>query len=73
MSAAVSGDLCRFVGRYGVEHYRCDEYADGTITNQVNGTTTTPAPEGALKGFEREARPPQVGVPSITTSTKEQS
>lgn len=52
----VSGDLCSFVpGTRGafVEHYRCDEYADGTITSTIDGTVTQEAKPGALKGFSR--------------------
>lgn len=52
----VSGDLCSFVpGTRGalVEHYRCDEHADGTITSTIDGKITRRAPAGALKGFSR--------------------
>ena len=31
------GDLCRLLGDYQVEHYRCDQYPDGTITSVVTG------------------------------------
>lgn len=47
----VSGDLCRFVPG-GVEHYRCDDYFDGTVTNP-HGQIITYGPVGAMKGFNR--------------------
>ena len=31
------GDLCRLLPGYRVEHYRCDQYPDGTITSVVTG------------------------------------
>ena len=31
------GDLCRLLGDYQVEHYRCDQYPDGTITSVATG------------------------------------
>lgn len=46
-----AGDLCRLVGGFNVEHYRCDDYADGTVTNL--GKVTKPAPKGAPRGFQR--------------------
>lgn len=53
-----SGDLCSF-GRFPdpphyVRHYRCDDYADGTVVNAMNGDVIHPAPDGAPIGFHRE-------------------
>lgn len=51
---AKSGDLCRFVGEPTmVEHYRCDEHADGTVTDPRTGEIVRHAPSGARRGFER--------------------
>lgn len=56
-SGPVSGDLCSF-GRkpapaYLVTHYRCDDHADGTVTDARNGRVVEYAKPGALRGFKR--------------------
>jgi hypothetical protein len=48
-----SGDLCVLVSTFTVEHYRCDEYADGTRTSSIDGHVVVPPKPGALKGFNR--------------------
>ncbi len=53
-----SGDLCSF-GReptpaHFVTHYRCDDYADGTVTNALNGEVVVRAKWDAPRGFKRE-------------------
>jgi len=54
MPAPVSGDLCHFLpGGTMVEHYRCDDYRDGTITNCITGETVQDAPYTAPRGFVR--------------------
>lgn len=56
-----SGDLCRFVTHPGgkdypaVEHYRCNDHRDGTVTDPATGRILTRAPIGAKRGFKREA------------------
>lgn len=52
-----SGDLCSF-GRppappHYVTHHRCDDYADGTVVNALDGTIITPAKPDAQRGFHR--------------------
>lgn len=32
-----SGDFCRILGNFEVEHYHCDEFADGVVTNVITG------------------------------------
>lgn len=51
----VSGDLCRMIGDFAVEHYRCDDYADSAVTRDLGGKTVVVAPAhpNALIGFER--------------------
>lgn len=49
----VSGDYCRFLRNAKVEHYRCDEYRDGTITSVITGEVVKPAHWGAPIGFYR--------------------
>lgn len=57
--AAQSGDLCSWgrapVTAYMVTHYRCDDYADGTITDARTGEIVKRAPYDAPRGFERAA------------------
>ncbi|GAA4176027.1 hypothetical protein [Gryllotalpicola koreensis] len=53
-----SGDLCRFVkdDRFAyplVEHYRCDDYRDGCVTDPTNGKVIKHSVGGRL-GFDRE-------------------
>ena len=52
-----SGDMCRFGDVPGtVEHYRCDDYADGTITDRGpsgRGRILKAAKPDARKGFQR--------------------
>jgi hypothetical protein len=36
-----------------VTHYRCDQYADGTVTDARTGEIVKRAPYGAKRGFER--------------------
>lgn len=52
-----SGTYCRMLPGLRVEHYMCDEHADGTITSvsddDTNGTILTPPLPDALKGFDR--------------------
>lgn len=31
------GDLCRILPNYEVQHYDCDEFADGVVTNILTG------------------------------------
>lgn len=53
---AKSGDFCRLVTTLSVpasEHYRCDEYADGTITNIETHRVIRYAQPGAPIGFDR--------------------
>lgn len=51
-----SGDRCRFVphphgAKYpAVEHYKCDDWADGTIRDEVKNVTLKVAPVGAPRG-----------------------
>lgn len=56
---ATSGDLCRFLpgGTGLVEHYRCDDYRDGTITNCITGELVKEAPYTAPRGFKRATTP----------------
>lgn len=53
-----SGDLCSFgrapVPAYMVTHYRCDDYADGTVTDARNGQVVKRAPWDAKRGFKRD-------------------
>ena len=55
MPELVSGDLCSFsrTVQYGVVHFRCDDYRDGTITSAVTGDVIEPAPYTNLFGFYR--------------------
>lgn len=52
-----SGDLCRFgeapVPAHMITHYRCDEYADGTVTDARNGRVEVAAKWDAPRGFKR--------------------
>lgn len=50
MAHPQSGDLCRLLPGYRVEHYRCDEYQDGTITDVVAGQIIF-QPVGTPVGF----------------------
>lgn len=55
MAHPQSGDLCSF-GRkptpaHFVTHYRCDDYADGTVTDARTGEVVVRAPLGAPRGF----------------------
>jgi hypothetical protein len=58
---SVSGDFCRFGVKpspaHMVTHYRCDDFADGTVTDasQTRRTIVKPALSGAPRGFERRA------------------
>lgn len=59
MSGPQSGDLCS-LGRellpaHMVTHYRCDDYADGTVTDARTGKIVKRAPAGAKRGFKRTA------------------
>lgn len=57
LSTPVSGDLCSLsssIAPGAVTHYRCDEYADGTVTTP-HGIYREAAPS-ALKGFDRTPR-----------------
>ena len=52
-----TGDYCRIIPQSGlghVEHYRCDDYPDGAVTNCITGRIVTIAPVGAPKGFKRD-------------------
>ncbi|WP_404474771.1 hypothetical protein [Microbacterium aerolatum] len=53
------GDLCRFgqhpTPAHFITHYRCDDYADGTVTDARNGEIVTRARWDAPRGFKREA------------------
>lgn len=64
MPELVSGDLCSFsqTVQYGVVHYRCDDYRDGTITNTVTGQVVQHAPYNALRGFYRPDNQPKENV-----------
>lgn len=31
------GDLCIILGNFEVQHYDCDEFADGVVTNVLTG------------------------------------
>jgi len=59
MSGPVSGDLCRFIKHPegkpypAVEHYRCDDHRDGTVTDPATGKVLKNAPVGARGGFTR--------------------
>jgi len=52
-----SGDMCSFgrglVPAHYVTHYRCDDHADGTVTDCITGKIVQSAPVGALRGFYR--------------------
>lgn len=34
----MSGDKCRILGGFQVQHFDCDDYPDGTITSVITGT-----------------------------------
>lgn len=57
MTEYVSGDYCRFLkapaAPGSVEHYQCDDYRDGTITNCITGEVLKQAPYDAPRGFNR--------------------
>lgn len=48
-----SGDYCRFLPGGLVEHYRCDDHRDGTITNCITGELVKSGPYSAPRGFNR--------------------
>jgi hypothetical protein len=55
----VTGDYCSF-GRlpsspWHITHYRCDDFADGTVTDAKadRPVILVEAPAGALRGFNR--------------------
>lgn len=39
------GDLCRLLGNYEVEHYECDEFADGVVTNVITNKIVRRTPQ----------------------------
>ena len=49
-----SGDYCYLSSDFTVTHFRCDDYADGTVTDARTGKIVVLAPKGALHGFTRK-------------------
>lgn len=53
--SANSGDYCSFgkkpVPAHMITHYRCDDHADGTVTDARTGEIVTRAPIGSPRGF----------------------